>query len=264
MDKVILKNNPKFKAIYQDYDWLYQKIIIEGLSKEAVAKLCGATKRVIEKWANEKYKLNQKTRQQIQTINKTQGDIIIGSLLGDGHIDKRETQPIFIVSHAENQKDYLYWKYNILKNLCNKEPSIISSKIKYFNNKPYICQVSYRMITRIIDNLKFYRSLSNINLINMINEISFSVFVLDDGHRSNKKIWKICLASYSEEEKEEMINVFKEKFGIIGYFCKDKRYMCFRVSCSKIIDEIILRNIPNDLDIIQYKIIKKMEVMPKC
>ena len=264
MDKIILKNNPKFKAIYQDYDWLYQKIIIEGLNKEAIARLCGASKRVIEKWVNEKYKLNQKTRQQIQTINKKQEDIIIGSLLGDGHIDKRKTQPLFIVSHAENQKDYLYWKYNILKNLCNKEPSIISSKIKYFNDKPYICQPSYRMTTRIIDELKFYRNLSSKDLINMINETSFSVFMLDDGHRSNKKIWGVCVASYPEEEKLEMIDVFKEKFEIVGYLCKDTRYMNFRVPCSKIIDEIILRNIPNDLDIIQYKIIKKMGVMPKC
>ena len=38
---------------------------------------------------------------------------------------------------------------------------------------------------------------------------------------------------------------------------KDDRYIGFGIEDSKKIDAIILRNIPNDLDVVQYKIVDK-------
>ena len=111
----IHNHNSSYKAIYQDYDWCYQKFMIEGLNHDEMAKEGNTSKRTIEKWCTEKHHLTQKYRQKNKQLNEIQRNLIIGSLLGDGHIDKRELQPTFIVSHAEEQKDYLFWKYNILK-----------------------------------------------------------------------------------------------------------------------------------------------------
>lgn len=44
----IKKNNPKFKAIYQDYDWCYQKFVIENKSHREMAEEANCSLRVIQ------------------------------------------------------------------------------------------------------------------------------------------------------------------------------------------------------------------------
>lgn len=254
------KHSIYFKAIYQNYDWCYQKFIIEGLNHQEMADECGATKRVIEKWCTEKHRLTQKFRQKNKQLTQMQRDLIIGSMLGDGHIDRRETQPIFIVSHAENQKDYLFWKYEIVKDLCNIPPSYHKEKeIKHFKIGNYIAQPYYRISTRIHDCFIEIREMNVKELIDNLNELSFSVLMLDDGCRTD--LWSYCIAPYTEEEKEYMIKIFKEKFNIDGYIREsDNRYMWFNAVNSKKIDSIILNNIPNDLDIIKDKILNNDKI----
>lgn len=255
------KTDPRFKAIYQDYNWCYQKFMIEGLNHDEMAKEAKCSKRVIEKWCQEIHKLTQKYRQQNKKLNPKQKDLIIGSMLGDGHIDKRETQPIFIVSHAENQKDYLYYKYNILKDLCNIKPSYIEGGTCEFNNKTYNRQPSYRLCTRIYDCLKDYRGKTYTELLELMNEYSLSIWVLDDGFRGN--YWELCVAEYTKDDIEFAINKLKNDYNLEAYQCNDKRYMKFTADSSRDLDNIILKNIPNELDIIQYKIIDNDKIKNK-
>lgn len=253
------KRDPRFKAIYQDYDWCYQKFMVEGMNHDEMAIEAGYSKRVIEKWCVEKHRITQKMRQASITLDNTQHDLMIGSLLGDGHIDKRETQPLFIVSHAANQKDYLYWKYDILKNICNKSPSFIGSKEVMFNGNPntYIAQDAYRISTRIQDCLLWYRGLSVSETLDELNEFSLAVWILDDGSRTSSN-WSLAFASFTEDEKRKAISVIKDKFNIDCYTIEsDDRYLRFSAIDSRAIDEIIKSNIPNELDIVQYKIINK-------
>jgi hypothetical protein len=249
-------NDSRFKAIYQDYDWCYQKFIIEGLNHEEMALEANCTKRVIKKWCAERYCLTQKYRQQNKKLNKIQEDLIIGSLLGDGHIDKRETTPVFIVSHANNQKDYLFFKYELVKDLCNIEPTHKKSGTKEFYGKTYNTQSQFRLCTRVYDCLKKYRSMSTKELLNALTEFSFSIFVLDDGSRCSSN-WDLCLAEYTESDLIEFEKVMKEKFNLVGNIQKDIRYFMFTAESSRKIDDIILTNIPSDLDIIKYKITEK-------
>jgi len=247
------KNDPRFKALYQDYNWCYQKYIIEGLSHDEMAKESGAKKRVVEKWCTEKHRLTRGFRKINKELSEKQKDLIIGSMLGDGHIDNRETQPMFIESHAENQKDYLYFKYEILEDLCNMPPVRKDACYKEFNGKQYLCQSSYRLCTRICNCLLQYRNKSYTYLLNLINEFSFSIWMLDDGYR-DKSNWELCVAEYTPSDVEFAINILKDKYGLDSRVKKDIRYLYFDAKSSRKIDNIILNNIPNDLDIIKYKL----------
>lgn len=51
-------------------------------------------------------------------------------------------------------------------------------------------------------------------------------------------------------------------FGVQGHQNKDLRYVYFNAESSRKIDDIILRNIPNNLDIIKYKILDKYKHKP--
>ena len=255
----IHKNNSSYKAIYQDYDWCYQKYIVEGLSHEEMANESNTTKRTIEKWCCEKHRLTQKYRQKNKQLNNTQKSLIIGSLMGDGHINKKETQALFIVSHAINQKDYLFWKYEILKDLCNIPPVYYEASTRIFGDKAYNCQPFYRLSTRIHDCLIPIREMSIYQLLDNFDELAFCIAMLDDGSREN--LWSYCVAPYTEKEKQYIIKTFKYKFNINGYIREsDDRYLIFNAIDSKKIDDIILRNIPNNLDIIQYKIINNNKI----
>lgn len=248
--------NNKFKAIYQEYDWCYQKYIIEGLSHDEMAKEANCSKRVIKKWCCEKHRLTQEYRKMNQCLNDVQKELIIGSMLGDGHIDKREDCPIFIVSHANNQKDYLFWKYDILKNLCNKEPVERQGCAKKFNGDTYLCQKYFRIETRILDCLKNIRDMEVKDLLDNITEFGFAIALLDDGSRSNSN-WTYCIAPYIEDDKQYMIKTFKDKFDLECHIKKDTRYLIFTAESSRKIDNMILKNIPNSLDIVKCKITDK-------
>ena len=251
----ILKEN---ENIYTNYEWLYNRFVVDGMNQDEIASICGCKKRTIKKWLVTINKFTCNFRSENVKLNDIQKDLIVGSLLGDGHIDKRENSPIFIVSHAENQKDYLYFKYEILKNICNKKPSFIKGGSKEIYSKIYKYQNSYRISTRVVNELDFFRKKSRFEIIDMLNEFSLSIFFLDDGHRACN-LWSICVASFSSEEKDFFIKYTHDKFGIHGYINKDNRYIHFRRPCSKIIDKIILKNIDNKIDVVVNKL--KMEVV---
>lgn len=256
--KYIKSNNPNFKAIYQDYNWYYDQFVNNGLDHEDMAKLANCTKRVIEKWGQDKHHIDTYTRMQNKQLNDLQYDLIVGSLLGDGHIDKREEYPLFIVSHAASQKDYLYYKYEIMKNMCRMTPT------KYIGKKQYKivdsicdCQDFYRFNTRAYYSLRSFKEMSKIDLINSLNEYSFSIWMLDDGHCVDKGYWELCAPLDSDEERSLMKYILYNKFEIRPFEQKDNRYFRFHSEDSLKITRMILNCIPNNLDIIQDKILNK-------
>lgn len=256
--KYMKSNSIKFKAPYQDYDWCYEHYVNQGLNHEEMANAANCSKRAIEKWCQEKHHIDTYFRMKEKTINQVQKDLIIGSLLGDGHIDKRENFPLFIVSHAADQKDYLYYKYEIMKDLCEMAPTKYEGKKQYkIVNSICDCQDFYRFNTRTYNALKPFREMSKIDLINQLNEYSFSIWMLDDGHCEQKGYWELCAPLHSDEERFIFVNILSDKFNITAIEQKDKRYFRFRTEDSFKITKIILNNIPNNLDIMQEKILNK-------
>lgn len=256
--KYIKPNNPCFKAVYQNYDWYYKQFVENGLNHEEMAELAGCTKRVIEKWGQEKHHIDTYTRMHNKQLSILQYNLIIGSLLGDGHIDKREEFPLFIVSHAENQKDYLYYKYDVMSDLCEMVPTRYAGKKQcHIGSSVCDCQDFYRFNTRTYYALKPFREMSKIDLMNYLNEYSFAIWMLDDGCCEEKGYWELCIPLESDEERDAMKSILYDKFKITPIEQKDSRYFRFHAEDSLRITKMILDNIPNCLDIIQAKIFSK-------
>lgn len=221
-----------------------------------MSKIAGCSKRTIEKWCREKYHLTSQYRMEHATINEKQKDLIIGSILGDGHIDKREKYPLFIVCHAENQKDYLYYKYNIMKNLCISPPRKYKGGLSKVVDKICMTQNYYRFCTRTCYALLKYREMSIIDVVKQLNEYSFSVWMLDDGHCNKKGYWQLC-SPFDVETNNNILDILYDKFNIRGKLNNnDSRYIQFNAVQSRYISNMILDNIPNNMDIIKYKIFK--------
>ena len=258
--KYIKSNSVKFKAVYQDYNWCYERYINKGMSHQEMADECGASLRVIQKWCSEKHGLNQRTFKEHKKLNDIQRQIIIYGTLGDGHIDKRDEQPMYIESHNIEEKDYLFWKYSFLKDICNNDPVYHKETYSSFGtNKEYLCKPFYRLCTRIVNDLIPIREMNRLDKIKMLNEFGLSLHTLDDGTRHD--LWEVCLAEWAQEEIEAYINICRTKFNLEciqnNY---DNRYVHFTAISSKKLDEIILNNIPNELDIVHKKILDNSNI----
>lgn len=254
--KYMRNNNPNYKAEYQNYEWCYEKIVVEGKMPQDIAEETGYSRRVIEKWTREKYGLSNRTFKEYAQLTPIQYSLILAGTLGDGHIDKRENNPIYIESHAEDQMDYMFWKYNVLKNLCNSEPKYYESGKAIFNGIQYNRQPSYRMETRTIYQLKTIRGMSRMSKINELDELGFCTHLLDDGYRGDDS-WQVCFGDWTIEEEKVYLDYIYNNYGLNGKIRKDIRYASFNSSDSKIIDSMILKNIPNNMDIIKYKITER-------
>lgn len=252
--KYVKPYNSKFKAIYQDYDWCYQHYIIEGMSYQEMADLCGATKRVIEKWCSERHRLNRFSKARLKTLTDEQRQIIIMGTLGDGHIDKRPTQHMYIECHSIAEKDYLFWKYNKLKNLCNREPVYKKETVRNFKGKDYQCKPQYRMETHILHCLTEIFEMTTIQKLSEMTILGLCLYLLDDGNR-NSSNWNLCVAMLSEEDKKFFIEKCKE----LGFNCwviKDTRYIIFDSNSSRKLDKEII-SIFGEIDIVHKKILDK-------
>jgi LAGLIDADG DNA endonuclease family. len=255
------KNDPRYKAPYQDYNWCFDRYINKGMSHQEMADEIGVSKRVIQKWCVEKHHIHQDTYRDFKKLSDIQREIIIAGTLGDGHINKRIDQPMYIESHSMDEKDYLFWKYNYLKDLCKKPPKYYKESITNFSSdKLYKCKPFFRIHTRIINELKDIRDMNKLDKINSLTEFQFCLLMLDDGNRDS--LWYLCVAEWSDEEIEALYNKTINDFTIRFNRKKDERYIYYDALSSKRIDELILKNIPNDLDIVKKKIINNNKIRP--
>ena len=243
------KNTPK---PYRNKEWLRNQKITLNKSNTEIAEEFGWTERVVAKWV-QLFGLGLRDYKAQKSLSPLQVSLIKGSVLGDGHIAANNS---FIVSHAESQKDYLFWKYDILKDACSSPPSYYSKKKKRFSKeKEYECQPSYRFNTRLLDCLGKIKTIPKIDIISLLDDFGMAIWFLDDGNREPCS-WRLCVAALTREERQETIAMLERK-GIFSHLCKDERYLFVPAEGSRKIDEIILSNVPNNIDIIKTKILSK-------
>lgn len=257
--KYVKPNSTNFKAIYQDYDWCFERYVNRGMSIDEMAEEAGCTKRVMQKWMDEKHHIHEWIFKELKKLSPIQKEVITIGTIGDGHIDAREDQPMYIESHAENEKEYLFWKHSFLKDICRKGPVYYPAKESIFpNGKKYLCQPYYRINTRILNDLKEIRDTSRYDKLKNVTEFQLCLLMLDDGSRSN--LWELCVAAWDKAEIELFINLCALKFDLVCNQIKDVRYVHFDAISSKRIDDLILKYIPNDLDVVKKKIINNSKI----
>ena len=253
--KIFSKHDPRMTAIYKDKNWCYDRYIVKHKSYDEMAAEANCSKRVIEKWCSDVYGYNLHTYRHFARLTHIEREIVMSGRLGDGHITKGD-KPLYIEVHAEDQKEYLYWKYEQLKTIQTSPPKITLGSVKFFNGKGYNCQNSYRLSTAVLDELGEIRDMSKIDIIDNLTELGVALYFLDDASRSYSN-WSLCTGVLTDDEVEHLIAVLCDRFGITMWRNKDKRYATVDAPSSNIIDGFIVKNLPRDMDIIQHKIYKK-------
>lgn len=159
-------------------------------------------------------------------------DIIIGSLLGDGHITK---WGYFSEKHSPAQLDYLKWKASFFKDITtDKSWDYYESIDKRSGNliKSHCYRTTAHSFLYEMRNL-WYKEINGVwtkvvppNITNLLNKKTLAIWFMDDGttdwkYRKGVKMTegslpscKMCSESFSVKENNILCRAMLDKFGI--------------------------------------------------
>jgi len=163
-------------------------------------------------------------------LTPIQKEVLYGSMMGDASGSKNPPSSVKF-KQGENQKDYLFWKYGIFKNIASKTSLKSVSAIDHRSDVEQIAWRFYTYANTDVETcvLEFYASghkeVTNL-ILDELTPLSIAVWFMDDGqtdwgHRSRvKKDWypmptcKFMTQSFSHESCLLIQKWFKEKYDI--------------------------------------------------
>jgi len=162
-----------------------------------------------------------------------QKSFIYGSLLGDAHLNLRNkkhgaiSNSLFF-NHGEPQKEYLFLKHKILKNVAQSIRRSHSGYRKEYSNYCFGCSKNEGM-SEIIENCTINGKKNiNPNWIEKLDKIALMFWYLDDGNlhlsrKKNKKEYYNCQFSTQSFSFKE-VKLLVDKMNSLNYDCKIRKW----------------------------------------
>ncbi len=193
-------------------------------------------------------------------ISQFQREIINGCLLGDGRLEcrsKKENARLRI-HHGWKQKDLVFWKYKVLKNLvsCPPKKTICWKSLK--DNKDYYSWYFHTLSLKEFKEFyqKFYQNRYKRlpeKIFEILTPISLAVWIMDDGCCDRKSLI-LNTQNFSLMENKILSKVLKKKFDLNSRINKDRDKWRLRLSRC---DFLRLQNLikPYIVSSMKYKIV---------
>lgn len=120
-------------------------------------------------------------------VSKTKLSILIGTMLGDGHLEKNGNGYRLQILHSYKQREYVQWKYEQLKRWVSKEPRLLEMVDSRYRKT----NLGVRFRTRnakVFGDLHrlFYRGKQKVvpvGIEKMLDARALAVWYMDDGGR---------------------------------------------------------------------------------
>jgi hypothetical protein len=165
---------------------------------------------------------------------KRQREILIGTILGDASLQSIGRRNARLrLEHSEKQKEYIFWKYEQLKNLMQSRPK----KIERFNPRFKKTYVYYRCQSHSSPTLGKYRRYfydeegrkripEQIELL-LRSPLTLAVWYMDDGHYDARdRVVYIYMPRYSREQLQRLCRALKLNFNVEPKVVYKKGYPC--------------------------------------
>ena len=174
-------------------------------------------------------------REDIMGLSKKQRELLIGLVMGDGFLQKTgKVNARLRLEHSIKQKDYIFWKYETLKNLMQSKPKLI----KRFNpiwKKTYSYYRCQSHSSSYLGRLRrlFYKDNRKIipeNIAVLLKSpYSLAIWYMDDGYLYQRdKSAYIYLSKYTEQEVLCLKEALEKDFKLSAKIkTKKEKYPCF-------------------------------------
>ena len=175
-------------------------------------------------------------------ITKESRNLLIGMLLGDGTISNNY---VFKLSHCLEQKDYLEWKIQQLKDAAIRNTGVKS----YISSKGY--NVGKEVLYTQLNIIPFIKVLRRVvykegkktftrKLLNRLDAKGVAIWFMDDGHINIRKTEGRPCGFYikistcePKEEVQTIIDYFKEQWNVNFYmFHEGKKEDSYSLCCG--------------------------------
>lgn len=163
-------------------------------------------------------------------LSKKQKEILIGLMLGDGHLETTNQEKTYRlkIEHSVKQKEYVVWKYQIFKEWVNTEPKLRIVK-NMTNNKLYS---KYYFNTLSSGKLRFfahqfYQNKKKVvpKLIHRwLTPLALAVWFMDDGSKKSNKHKALILntQSFNKIDLKRLQNALLKNFSLKTKLRKQK------------------------------------------
>jgi len=158
------------------------------------------------------------------TLSRTQREVVIGSLLGDGCLVANSWGKNYRLKmqQCDKQKEYLFWKYKILKEFVLSPPTYQKhTKSWQFRT------ISHPEFTKLRN--EFYPDGRKV-IPDAINDVlksplSIAIWYMDDGAlHTRKDTFILNTQSFSREDNGKLQKCLKDNFNISANLNRDKVY----------------------------------------
>jgi len=148
-------------------------------------------------------------------LTKRQRQILIGTLLGDAHLELNGKYVRLRVDHYSPQKDYTFWMASEFTPFSL--PPRIISRVDKRNGKTY---TRWHFSTKSLPILSefrnmFYKEGKKIvppNISGMMDNLSLAIWYMDDGfRRRDSKGFYLCTSSFSDKEQKILQYILNAK-----------------------------------------------------
>lgn len=154
------------------------------------------------------------------SLTKRQEEILIGMILGDGHLEELYTPELsrLKVEHSYKQKDYVDWLYGEFKTWVRTKPKEKIKKVWGKIHKNYgFTTYGHRLLGDF--QRDFYLDRKKVipnNLSQNITSLSLAVWYMDDGSIKSSKHRGVFLntQSFVENDVKKLQNILHNKFGV--------------------------------------------------
>ena len=161
-----------------------------------------------------------------------QYDVIIGSLLGDGRLECRSIGKRYPVSarlrihQSDRQREYVFWKYEQLKNLVTRAPRRIKAGHDTKRDKDWY---SWYFHTKTLEDFGllhhwFYRDGVKVlpeAIFDILTPRALAVWFMDDGSNT-KESYTINTHCFPFGDQIRIVKFLEEKYGIVATIVKDR------------------------------------------
>lgn len=190
----------------------------------------GQVHRLRRKWGIRT--LEQFERHHKSELTSEESSLIVGSLLGDGHMRKRrgkKTYPQLMIEQSTKHKEYVYWlKDKLVDWIFDLKKPIITNRKFSKKTHSYYHSLSFQTICHpAFENLYngFYKSgkkiLNKDFILKNFNELSMAIWIMDDGTLTGKsKRNMIATNSFTFDEVNFLRDMLQDKFDLKTWICK--------------------------------------------
>ncbi len=173
----------------------------------------------------------QSKKKQILELTKSEFDLLLGSVLGDGYITKLGRIQI---EQGESQREYLEWKYSMLSRITSSK-ILVAERRRSIGKKTF----SFRFWTK-----QYFHSWRNYfypygekiipsEVGTILSPLALAVWFMDDGFLRKDNAVAIATEKFPLENLEEMCQVLLNCYGIETNIVKRGRIYFGKVATQR-------------------------------